>query len=113
MSEFVTVAKVGEIVEGKGRAYPVGGRMIAVFLMNGNYHAIDDFCPHMGASLATGSIYKGAVTCPLHAWRFDLSNGCWLDNPKLKVDCHPVRVEGDEIQVAVPAPAPPKIPGKK
>lgn len=113
MPEFVTVAKVGDFVEGKGKAFAVGGRMVAVFMMAGEYYAVDDFCPHMGASLATGSIYKEAVTCPLHAWRFSLKTGCWLDKPSLKIDTHEVRVVGDEIQVAVPPPpkawAPPKF----
>jgi nitrite reductase (NADH) small subunit len=52
VDEFVTVAKVGDILEGNGLAYAVNGRMVAVFLEEGNYFAIDDFCPHMGASLA-------------------------------------------------------------
>ena len=30
---------------------------------------------------------------------FRLSDGTWADNPRLKIGCYPVRVEGDEIQV--------------
>ncbi|MCA9203975.1 MAG: Rieske 2Fe-2S domain-containing protein, partial [Planctomycetales bacterium] len=52
VAEFTTVAKVGEIKEGLGQAYAVNGRMVAVFKVGDEYHAIDDFCPHMGASLA-------------------------------------------------------------
>ncbi len=47
---FVTVAKVGDIPEGQGRAFSVGKRMVAVFFHEGQYFAIDDFCPHQGAS---------------------------------------------------------------
>ena len=101
MPEFVAIAKVGEIPEGEGRAYPVNGKMIAVFLTDGEYQAISDTCPHMGASLATGYVENGAVMCPWHAWGFQLCDGAWLDNPKVKVDCFDVRVEGDEIQVRV------------
>ena len=104
MAEFQTVARVGDIPEGEGRAYRVEGRMVAVFLVNGEYTAINDFCPHMGASLATGYVEGGAVTCPWHAWRFSVKDGTWLDNPrsKLKTDTYPVRVEGQEIQVQIP-----------
>lgn len=101
-AEFVTVAKVGDIPDGKGRAFKVNGRMVAIFLKEGEYHAIDDNCPHMGASLAPGTLYKGAVTCPWHAWRFCVEDGTWLDNPRIKIDTFDVRVEGDEIQVRVP-----------
>ncbi len=108
MADYQTVAQVGDIPEGEGRAYPVNGRMVAVFLIEGEYRAINDSCPHMGASLATGYVEEGAVTCPWHAWRFCTKDGLWLDNPrsKLRTDCYEVRVVGEEIQVLVPDPAP-------
>ena len=99
---FQTVAKVGDIQPGSGRAYQVHERMVAVFLIDGEYLAIDDFCPHMGASLAGGHVEDGLVACPWHAWRFCLKDGGWVDNPKIKVDAFPVRVMGDEIQVGPP-----------
>jgi nitrite reductase (NADH) small subunit/3-phenylpropionate/trans-cinnamate dioxygenase ferredoxin subunit len=102
MSEFQTVAKVGDIPEGQGMAYAVNGRMVAVFCENGEYQAIDDFCPHMGASLAGGYLEQGIVTCPWHAWRFKTCDGTWCDNPKVSIDSFDVRIAGDEIQVRVP-----------
>jgi len=101
MADFTTVAKVGDIPEGTGQAFNVGGRMVAVFNEEGKYSAIDDFCPHMGASLAGGHVEQGVVTCPWHAWRFDICDGTWRDNPKIKIDAFEVRVQGDEIQVRV------------
>jgi nitrite reductase (NADH) small subunit/3-phenylpropionate/trans-cinnamate dioxygenase ferredoxin subunit len=103
MSEFTTVAKVGDIPEGQGRAYAVNGRLVAVFHENGAYQAIDDFCPHMGASLAGGYLQDGIVMCPWHAWRFKTCDGTWCDNPKISIDSFAVRVLGDEIQVCVPS----------
>jgi nitrite reductase (NADH) small subunit len=102
MSTFVAVAKVGDIPAGQGQAFAVNGRMVAVFNEDGKFSAIDDFCPHMGASLAGGWLEKGTVTCPWHAWRFCIRDGTWCDNPKIKIDAFEVRVEGDEIQVRVP-----------
>ncbi|HTN74819.1 MAG TPA: Rieske 2Fe-2S domain-containing protein, partial [Pirellulaceae bacterium] len=67
MSDFVTVAKVGAIAPGEGQAFAVHGRMVAVFNVDGTYQAIDDFCPHMGASLAGGYVENGMVSCPWHA----------------------------------------------
>lgn len=103
MSEFQTVARVGEIPAGEGRAFQVEGRMVAVFYVDGAYTAIDDTCPHMGASLSTGYVENGAVMCPWHAWRFCTKNGTWLDNPtsSLRQEKFEVRVEGNEIQVRV------------
>ena len=101
MSDFVTVAKVGSIKEGEGGTFTVGENLVAVFLEHGEYRAIDDLCPHMGASLGAGCVEGGIVTCPWHAWRFRTSDGAWADNPRIKVATYEVRVVGDEIQVRV------------
>ena len=96
-----TVARVGEIVEGRGRAFEVRGRTIAVFLDDGTYYAIDDACPHRGAPLCDGIVFDKSVTCTWHGWRFSLVDGRWLDSPRTHVGTYPVRVGGDEIQGSV------------
>ncbi|HEV3168637.1 MAG TPA: Rieske 2Fe-2S domain-containing protein [Isosphaeraceae bacterium] len=97
---FHTVARVGDIPEGEGRAFEVKGRMVAVFLDEGSYFAIDDTCPHQGAPLSDGIVCEKSVTCTWHGWRFSLEDGRWLDSPRTRVDTYRVRVVGDEIQVA-------------
>ena len=101
MSEFVTVAKVGAIPEGQGETFEVAGRLVAVFHCKGEYFAIDDVCPHMGASLGAGAVEEGIVTCPWHAWRFRICDGTWQDSPNTKIESFAVRVEEDEIQVRI------------
>lgn len=100
---YVTVAKVGDIPEGEGRAFPVGNRTVAVFFAQNRYFAIDDFCPHQGASLAEGYVDGCTVACAWHHWRFSIEDGTWLDNPKISIDKFNVRVVGDEIQVQEPS----------
>lgn len=99
---FQAVAKVGEIPEGQGRVFEVSGRLIAVFLDEGTYYAIDDACPHQGAPLSDGIVFDKSVTCTWHGWRFSLVDGRHLEGSRCRVGTYPVRVEGDEIQVAVP-----------
>ena len=101
MPEFITVAKVGSIPAGQGATFTVGEQLVAVFLENGEYHAIDDLCPHMGASLGAGCIEDGIVACPWHAWRFRVHDGAWADNPRIKIARYEVRIVADDIQVAV------------
>lgn len=100
-SRFQTVARVGEIPEGQGQVYEVDGRMIAVFLDQGQYYAIDDACPHAGAPLSEGIVFDKTVTCTWHGWRFSLQDGRHIEGSKCRVAVYSVRVEGDEIQVAV------------
>jgi nitrite reductase/ring-hydroxylating ferredoxin subunit len=37
----------------------------------GAVHAVDAFCPHMGADLGNGAVRGGAIECYFHRWRFD------------------------------------------
>jgi nitrite reductase (NADH) small subunit len=101
MAEFRTACRVEDLAEGEGKTIEVNGKLVAVFRDQGRYFAIDDVCPHMGASLSGGLVEEGIVTCPWHAWRFRLTDGAWADSPRIKIGCYPVRVENGEIQVQV------------
>lgn len=99
VSEFESVGKVSDFEDGQGRAVPVDGRMVAVFRQGEEWFAIDDLCPHMGASLAEGYVEDQTVTCPWHAWRFCIRDGTWEDNPRTRVDCFEVKVDGEDVLV--------------
>jgi len=101
MGVFMPVCKVHEVREGEGKTVSVKGKLIAVFVEQGRHFAINDTCPHMGASLSGGHLENGIVTCPWHAWRFRLADGAWADNPRIKIGCYPVRVVGEDIEVEV------------
>jgi len=96
-----TVCRVGELADGEGKTVIAGGKLIALFHVQGKYRAIDDTCPHMGASLSGGYVEEGIVTCPWHAWRFRLCDGVWADNPRIKIGSYAVRVQGDAVQVRI------------
>ena len=99
MSDFEVVGNVSDFEENQGKAVVVDGRMVAVFKKGDEWFAIDDLCPHMGASLAEGYVEENTVTCPWHAWRFCIKDGTWEDNPSVKVDSFEVKVEGDDVMV--------------
>ena len=101
MADFQTVAKISDLPEGGARTVEVNSKLVAVFHYQGQFFAIDDVCPHMGASLAGGEVENGIVTCPWHAWRFRITDGTWADNPRIKIGCYPVRVVRDEIQLGL------------
>jgi nitrite reductase (NADH) small subunit/3-phenylpropionate/trans-cinnamate dioxygenase ferredoxin subunit len=97
--EFVSVCKTSDISVGEGQAFEVNDRVIAIFNDGGNFRAIDDMCPHMGASLSTGHLENSEVSCPWHAWRFDVRDGAWCDNRRVKIDSFEVLVKGDDVLV--------------
>jgi len=102
MADFVKVAKTDEIVPGQGKMIEVGGKKIALFNVEGSFHAIDDTCTHRGGPLSEGSLEGNQVTCPLHGARFDVTTGEVLGPPAPQgVARYNVRVEGSDIQVEV------------
>jgi nitrite reductase (NADH) small subunit/3-phenylpropionate/trans-cinnamate dioxygenase ferredoxin subunit len=105
MCDFINVAKVSEIPPGTSKAITVGEKTIAIFHRpDEKWLAIDDYCPHMGASLADGPVVDDVVECPWHGWQFRLSDGKWVNNPKLSIGCYNVRIENDEVLVNLNQP---------
>lgn len=101
MSEFMSVAPIEDLPEGQAKAFELQDRVIAILNLGGTLYAMDDFCPHMGASLSAGYLENTVVTCPWHAWRFDFVDGTWCDNPRVKIDTFPVRVVNGHIEVSL------------
>jgi nitrite reductase/ring-hydroxylating ferredoxin subunit len=99
---FTKVATVEEIPPGTGRQVVLAGRKLAVFYSDGVFYAIDDTCPHRGASLSEGEVHGTEVTCPWHAADFDLRTGAHLCPPaRTGVKAYQVQVVGNEVQVEV------------
>ena len=74
------------------------GREIALFNVGGTLYAIDDSCPHNGASLASGRIEGTTVACRAHGLRFDLGSGS-MRGGGLQVRTYPVRVHEGRIEI--------------
>ena len=108
MGQRIPLGKVTDVPAGEAVVVEVNKKDVAVFHHAGRFYAIDDLCPHMGASLAGGYVEKGIVSCPWHAWRFCIHDGKWCDNPRIKIDAFETRVQGDDVQVrVVPKALPP------
>lgn len=101
MAEFVKVCVQSEIAPGTAKKVEVGGTEIAVFNVDGNFHAIQGLCPHRAGPLSEGGVEGGVVTCPWHGWQFRIADGVSPVNPAAKINCYQVKAEGDDIYVKV------------
>ncbi len=72
---FVAVAALADVVPGRPRIVAIDGVEVAVFNVGGRLYALDNSCPHQGAPLSDGWIEGTTVTCPWHAWCFNLTDG--------------------------------------
>ncbi len=96
---WVKVARTQDLPSGRGRVVAVAGHTLALFNVDGAVYAIDNACPHRGGPLGEGDLDGRVVTCPWHAWRWDVTTGCHVNNPAVRVACFPVTVQGDDVLV--------------
>jgi nitrite reductase/ring-hydroxylating ferredoxin subunit len=75
------------------------GKAIAVFHADGEVHAVDNRCPHMGFPLDEGTLDEGVLTCHWHHARFELSCGDTFDPWADDVPTYPVQVRDGEVYV--------------
>jgi naphthalene 1,2-dioxygenase system ferredoxin subunit len=91
--------KDGEIIEARA-----GGTQVALCRVDGKIHALEDMCTHAFAQLSQGFLEGGEIECPLHGARFEIATGrCTSPPADEDVRTYKVRIEGDEVYVAIPA----------
>ena len=103
MAEFVTVAKVSEVAPGELKQVELeNGGQVCVANVGGTFYAIGGECTHAFGSLGEGELDGTTVICPLHSGEFDVTTGEVLGPPPDEAaQKYEVRIEGDEVQVAV------------
>ena len=100
-SNFVKVADLDELAEGKPRAVRVEGQSIALFKHNGSIYATDNQCPHMGYPLTRGRVRGGVLTCDWHGWSYDMGGGGCFTGGCDDLATFPVEVREDEIYIDI------------
>jgi nitrite reductase/ring-hydroxylating ferredoxin subunit len=99
MGNLVRVAAASELLPGQNRVVKADGVEIALFNVDGSFHAIGNVCRHRGGPLGEGSLDGLVVTCPWHGWEYDVTTGAVLTNPALKVPVYRTEVKGDDVFV--------------
>ncbi|MDG2385600.1 MAG: Rieske 2Fe-2S domain-containing protein [Pirellulaceae bacterium] len=101
MSEYIRVAQCSDCPPGHGIEVVASGRMIALFNVDGQFHALDGVCPHQGGPLGQGELCGTIVTCPWHGWQFDVSTGQHQITPTICQPRFDLKIEKDQVLVRV------------
>jgi 3-phenylpropionate/trans-cinnamate dioxygenase ferredoxin subunit len=102
MTTWQPVAKTSDIPAERVAVFQVGDHEVAVCNVGGQFYAIDDLCTHDGGSLDQGELEGDEIECPRHGARFNVTTGEATQLPAFEpVETHEVRLEGDNLQVAV------------
>ena len=103
---FVRVASLADIGDPGLHAVDVGDAEILLVCMSGTVYAINNICSHDEVWLDDGTLHESTceIECPMHEGRFDLRTGAATHLPCVDpVASYPVRVDGDDVYISVPA----------
>lgn len=98
-SAWFKVAEPGALAARPLTQVQAGGRTLALANVKGRITALDDRCPHFGASLSDGQIEGDKVVCVWHGREFDLQTGACVFHEG--VNAYPVEVRDDGVFVLI------------
>jgi len=111
------VASTNEFDDDRSRVLAeIGGLEVAVFYVDGEYHALANHCVHQGGPLCegpvTGKMEVGDdglsweydddpryVVCPWHEWTFDVTTGKNVSDERYVTPTFEVSIENGDVYV--------------
>ena len=96
-----TIAEIEEVPEGPSLWHTSHAEVLIV-RQHECLYALDDSCPHAGASLRSGRFKSEQVQCRAHGLRFNLATGQSLVGG-LVLTLFPVRVHNRRLEVLLPS----------
>lgn len=100
MNSFVRVADAESILPGQPVVFSVGRYDVAIFNVDGELYALENLCPHQGGPIAEGWVEGATVTCPWHAWCFDLRTGTMTLGDFATIPRFDVRIDDAGVYVS-------------
>jgi nitrite reductase (NADH) small subunit len=103
---WVDVVALDRLTPGRGVAALVGGRQIAIFLVDDDVYATDNLDPFSGAGVMSRGIVGDRdgvpkVASPMYKQSFDLRTGTCLDDHSIQIATYPVQIVDRTVQVRI------------
>lgn len=106
---YEKVALTSELKPGEKKKVSLNGKEILLVNIEGMFYAVDNKCPHMGASLAEGNLRGTNIVCPKHGSAFNIKTGEFMESGKMffinvkakNLKVYPTKVEGDDILIEI------------
>lgn len=100
--EYVKISKVTDFEETTMKTYRIMARRVAILKdSQGAFRAMEYACRHEGADLSGGRIDGHIVTCPWHAWRYNIQTGECVWGAQTKLRPYGLKIEGNDIFVTL------------
>ncbi|MEN6593614.1 MAG: Rieske 2Fe-2S domain-containing protein [Clostridiaceae bacterium] len=106
---YVKAAAADELKDGEKKKVTLENHVLLLTRLNGTYYALDNKCPHMGGSLADGTLQGASIICPKHGTAFDVRTGKVVKGGKMvfisikaaDARTYPVKIEGSDVLVGL------------
>lgn len=109
--EFTPVLAEAELGADAPRRVTCGSAGVVLVRHRDEVFAVGEHCPHLGAPLGEGWVYRDGLVCPWHGSVFDLGTGEVMRGPAVApLACYQTRVREGQIEVRQ-APSAPSAPG--
>jgi 3-phenylpropionate/trans-cinnamate dioxygenase ferredoxin component len=92
MSAPIPLIELSALPHGSGRRVRAVGLDLAVFRIGDAVYAIDDSCPHAGASLCGGRLQGRKIYCRAHGLGFDLMEDAPQGAASLPIRRYPLSI---------------------
>lgn len=102
MADHTKATNLADLTPGNRVEVEIEGKAIALCNVDGTVYALDNTCAHVGGPLGQGELKGEVITCPWHAWEYDVKTGTCLGRSDTKLSTYPVQIEEDgTIKVTV------------
>lgn len=105
MARWFALCNTNDCGPGTAREFVAEDRIVALYNVDGAFHALDGVCPHQGGPLGQGGLNGCIVTCPWHGWQFDVRNGQHQLNRTYRHPGFTVKIVGEQVLIDLDDPA--------
>jgi nitrite reductase/ring-hydroxylating ferredoxin subunit len=90
------------VKEGQLNSIQIGNKKICIAHTPSGYFAINDKCPHNGASLSNGyCTSENSIVCPVHRYHFDLKTGRAKSGGGDCADTYPIDIKEQGVYIGL------------
>jgi nitrite reductase/ring-hydroxylating ferredoxin subunit len=100
--DWIPVIEEKVLEESRGACVNPKGLPVLLMKRYGQIFAVANCCPHLGCTLAGGSMDGYTLTCPCHDWRFDIRTGMMFpEDTGVRLKLYECRTDSGMISVKV------------
>ncbi|NCB41320.1 MAG: hypothetical protein EOM59_01670 [Clostridia bacterium] len=106
---YEKAANINDLKPGEKKKLLLREKEILLVNIDGAFYAVNNKCPHMGASLVEGNLEGSHIICPKHGSVFDVKTGKVMERGKIlfinvnaeNLTVYPTKIEGEDLFIGI------------